>query len=1045
MRGKKLLIAVFSLVMILILAIPAAVSAADTGVRVQTSTPDATLKADGDTKDAYSLGDGTSTRYNGRVWVDKSVSAAQSVDFGNAGTVTNNSDFLITYSALATSTNMIGQTPMDTVFILDLSASMTWGYSVSGQSVPKEESRLQAMVDSMNSAIDALVKANPQNRIAVVTFNGSCREEQALIPELMTGEDILKQVKDGKYLEIQNYNQNLGNDPEVNKDKAAADVHCYATKRTASTSGGTNIQAGLFRGMSILANTADTTAIVNGTTVTRVPNVILMSDGAPTTFSSSENASYIYHLYDGDREYADGTRVTGVITTDSAVLRDGSNDVYSGDWWKTNSGQQIGAGNNNDPDSADGFMSLLTASYFKNAISNHYYPDSNEEVNVYTIGFGTDVQDEDMVAMANLVLNPGDNLGVNTNYDQVDEVSTAWETYREDGTSTVHAPIGDGSNTLQIPFVVSQCDESKNNPTSLDYPTRYYAAADDEELNRIFTEIADLITSQASAPTEVTGDPLNDGYITYTDTTGKYMEIKDVTTLIFMDQKLAVTKDEDQSTDTVTTYVAASYIYENPAYPGESYNTNQIKITVTDNADNTQTIKVEISAALIPLRVNTITLDGSGEPTNSISTGNLPLRLCYEVGLEDGINTTTLEGVDESYISANTENGKVNFYSNAYDRNSTESDKGVGASATFEPAPTNPFYFVQEDTSLYLLTGTGADSNPAYERATGSFDESITYYFPVTYYTGDGEDVQEVTTYAARSGATLAGYVDTDVEGLYIKAGSPRIGNLADVTAAKGEDGGKNETGTYGNYREPAFVYDDDNQNPQEGHFLVLLGNNGKLQLNVPAVLSGAANLEVTKEFTGKVWEDEVFTFTLTQTGGDTTKVTLPANASNLQIGSNTAEHKAAFGDIIFTAAGDYTFEIREVIPENPGQIHYDDHAVTITVNVTDNKSGNLVASVESTDSGNGRLTADVSISKDGNTTDAIVFRNSYDPTPGNEDTPDDKTPDKKPDNGGTTQSSDKGNVQTGDSAQFMPVVAALLASLLAVTAIAVIIRRRRR
>src|SRR5699024_8728712 len=148
--------------------------------------PDATLKADGDTKDAYSLGDGTSTRYNGRVWVDKSVSAAQSVDFGNAGTVTNNSDFLITYSALATSTNMIGQTPMDTVFILDLSASMTWGYSVSGQSVPKEESRLQAMVDSMNSAIDALVKANPQNRIAVVTFNGSCREEQALIPELMT-------------------------------------------------------------------------------------------------------------------------------------------------------------------------------------------------------------------------------------------------------------------------------------------------------------------------------------------------------------------------------------------------------------------------------------------------------------------------------------------------------------------------------------------------------------------------------------------------------------------------------------------------------------------------------------------------------------------------------------------------------------------------------------------------------------------------------------------------------------------------------------------
>lgn len=855
--GRKVLAAVLSLAMILTLANPTTVfaaekdgteqsggfwsnaiesiadffgcggdDAADAGVQTRAATTNATLTADGDTKDAYSIGDETSTRYNGRVWVDKSVSADSSVSFGDNLEVDNNSDFLITYSALATSTNIIGQTPTDTVFILDLSASMTWGYRDSGQSVPQDESRLQAMVDSMNSAIDTLVKANPQNRIAIVTFNGSCQAEQALIPDLMTGEEILAEVTDGKYLEIQNYDQNLNE----GEDDATADVYCYATRRKASTSGGTNIQAGLFRGMSILANTPDTTADVNGTTVTRVPNVILMSDGAPTTFSSSENASYVYYRYDGEQEHENGTRVTGIITNESGVLREGDNDVYSGDWWETNSGEAIGAGNNNDPDSADGFMALLTASYFKNAISNNYYPDSNKEANVYTIGFGTEVQDADMVAMANLVLDPGENLGVNTNYDQVDKVSTAWETYQEGKTPTVHAPIGDGKSSLDIPFVVSQCAESENNPTSLDYPTRYYAAADDEDLNQIFTEIASLITSQASAPTEVTGDPLDDGYITYTDTTGKYMEIKDVTTLIFMDQKLDVTKDNSQSNDTVTTYVADGYEYENPAYPGGSYNTNQIKITVTDNADSTQTIKVEIPAALIPLRVNTITLNGNGEPTNSTSTGNLPLRLCYEVGLEDGINTTTLEGVDESYISANTENGKVNFYSNAYDANSDAADKGVGATVTFEAAPTNPFYFVQEDTPLYLLTGMGADGSSTYERATGTFDENTTYYFPVIYYTGEGEDVQEETTYVARSGATLADYVDADAEGWYIISGSPRIGNLEDVTAAK--DTENNKTGTYGNYREPTFVYDDDsNQNPQEGHFLVLLGNNGKLSL----------------------------------------------------------------------------------------------------------------------------------------------------------------------------------------------------------------------
>ncbi|HJC73478.1 MAG TPA: hypothetical protein H9697_00780 [Candidatus Mediterraneibacter faecavium] len=61
--------------------------------------------------------------------MDKSVSSEASVDFEDAGQVTNNSDFLVTYSALATSTNTVGLTPTDTVFILDLSASMTWGFS----------------------------------------------------------------------------------------------------------------------------------------------------------------------------------------------------------------------------------------------------------------------------------------------------------------------------------------------------------------------------------------------------------------------------------------------------------------------------------------------------------------------------------------------------------------------------------------------------------------------------------------------------------------------------------------------------------------------------------------------------------------------------------------------------------------------------------------------------------------------------------------------------------------------------------------------------
>lgn len=53
----------------------------------------------------------------------------------------------------------------DVVFVLDFSASMTWG--VDSMSVSQEDgsdSRIQYMVNALNSAIDTLARANPDNR-----------------------------------------------------------------------------------------------------------------------------------------------------------------------------------------------------------------------------------------------------------------------------------------------------------------------------------------------------------------------------------------------------------------------------------------------------------------------------------------------------------------------------------------------------------------------------------------------------------------------------------------------------------------------------------------------------------------------------------------------------------------------------------------------------------------------------------------------------------------------------------------------------------------
>ena len=871
--GRKVLAAVLSLAMILTLTNPTTVFAAekdgteqsdgfwhnavesiadffgfgdddeaDAGAQTRAATAGDGVQrtADTDTTQEYTLGDPDSTQYDGRVWVDKTVSAEDAVSFGDNMSVDNNSDFLVTYSALATSTSVQGGTPVDVVFVLDLSASMCWG--TQAQTVTnKEDSRIKAMVDALNENISILAEASSENRIGVAVFNGTGR----VLMKLTRVAEFDNNIRKDQYFSLTSFNGTNG------QDNGNARVTCNMNGETADTAGGTNVQAGLYQGMKLLANEKNTTFTVDGQTVTRIPNVVVMSDGAPTTFASPTNAQY--------REGTSGRwNSTGVITNDSNLGN--STDIQvSGSWWQLadNADQtgQIGGGDNYRAHSADGFMALATASYMKNKISANYYGKDGAEwgtnadntANVYTIGFSTNQQTDAMAAMANIVLNPEDNLNDSLrNSDlgkgEIARMWTAAQDYLQDRNAEVYGHIGNKGNNDNVPdrsdnarydwedmqlreFIAQHPDDACDFD-SFNYPTQYFSANDTQGLIDAFGEIATLITSSASAPTEVTGNPVNDGYITYTDTTGQYMEIKDVTTLIYMNEKLEF-GDPQISADGKTRTYTVDFEFENPAYPGQTHNTNEIQIKATDNGDYTQTIEVKIPASAIPLRTNTITIDANGEATNNETSETMPLRLCYEVGLKDGINVATLEDVDADYIKNNTANGMVSFYSNAYTKGG-QNNNGVGATVEFEPAHTNPFYFVQEDLPLYVVNGTDVDGNPNYVRATEPFDANTTYYIEMTYYDGAGEDVKKVTTYVERSGESLDGYVEADSNGLYIKEGSPRIGNLEDVTAQKTT----NETGTYSNYREPTFVYRDGSApDAQEGSFVVLLGNNGKLSV----------------------------------------------------------------------------------------------------------------------------------------------------------------------------------------------------------------------
>lgn len=957
-----------------------------------------TKLADGDTRNTYteSFGNTNSTRYAGRIWTDKSVSADNTLVFddgkGGADPITikkDNSDFLVTYSAMATSQIVTGQAPTDTVFILDLSASMTWGYGDPQEANGEENSRLYAMVNAVNSAIDTLVRSNPQNRIAIVAFSGKLPETQ-LLPALTTGEELQKKVTDGEYLSLINWDQGEngddgGNDPHrKDNDDASADVICRYNENTVGTAGGTNIQAGLFAGMRILASTQDTTYTMNGTEVTRIPNVVFMSDGAPTTFSSAEDAQYKeYEDSDSDEGLRTCTEkyLQGTITTSTPVCRNNSKvPVYSGSWWETNSGKQIGAGDNDNPDSADGVMALLTAAYFKDRITEQYYgsTESTNQANVYTVGFGTDVQNREMAMMANIVLNPSKYLDdaesfKNAEQDErnnaeIQQVYAAVKQYFAKQDAVMQGSIGDGGNSDEITFVIrSNEDHPSSDLTSVNYPTRAFTANDDESLNDALTQIAGLITEHAKIPTEVDSDDSDgnaSGYITYVDPIGEYMHVDSVKSLIWAGKQFnVVSSSESGGTKTYTfSTVDSSDSIDSPVYGQHSVNdiiVTTYDVPKTEDVPAHQELTVQIPANSIPLRVNTVTLNGKGEPITNESNGALPLRLVYGVSLNAGVMNNGR--VDSSVVLSNYVNnhqdsasgGNVLFYTNLYSGNSDPNDpaKTLGdATVTFTPAKDNPFYYMQEDTPLYTCT-IDSEGNVTGEpqQATGEFYLDQQYCFKITYYedNNDGKPIEQ-PMWVNRLGSDFRdGSVGSNKNNnqLYLKAGSPRLGNLQDIS----RDKTANPTNTATRRLRPTL--DETNS-----RFVVHLGNNGRMAV-APPVQPGTANVTVQKTFTGRPWNDsDTFTFTLRPTGNNSASAPLPApregvvavdpdtRTAAVTIGkpenddssenSVTLEFTFPSESLVNNEQTIYTYEIRENEGTLPA-VSYDTHTATVTITVS--------------------------------------------------------------------------------------------------------------
>ncbi|SUO03427.1 LPXTG cell wall surface protein [Faecalicoccus pleomorphus] len=757
-----------------------------------------------------------STQYAGRIWTDKSVGTT--ADYGGKNfELEDGEDFLVTFSALSSAQTIKSQTasPIDVVFVLDFSASMTWGVDSQKVSNPDgSDSRIKYLVDSLNNTIDTLVNANENNRIGIVTFN---RVGQVFMDLTSAKEIKAKNIKNKNYLELVNFSGTNG------QDDGQSTVENHINNDSRKTDSKTNIHYGLNEAMQMLMGVEDTTVIIEGKNVQRIPNVVLMSDGAPTTIFS-------------DR---------GEI-----------------DWWENldNSDDSIGWGDNSNAWSANGMLPMMTASYMKNVVTEHYF---NDQMNIYTIGFSTNQQTDEMVELANLVLNPDDNLdqASKSGTAEIRLLAEAWEEYSTGGDPSVHYVTESSRESHNYRLT----HPNSNDITTLKYNTEYYPANNSSELDQAFESITNSMVDQGKAPTEVTGGLTNSGYITYTDTIGDYMELKDVKGLVIGDKFFEGNYNKETNSITLDT---ANDTFINNVY-GEQ-DLRNLQITLSEPEENgRQVLTMKIPASLIPLVHDTIELNNDGTVKTFDEQTMYPMRLVYSVGLQSSIKdddgNINYSKISPEYLADTIHqdgNGNILFFSNYYDgtKLSLTDDKTAGnAYVEYEPAHDNSYYFLQEDTPIYENGGNGLTQVEA-----GTFDPTKTYYVPFTYYQKD--EMEPVTKYEERLGSVMSEYVISDVDGkVYLKAGSPRLGNIAAFT----RDKTSNETNTAITSFAPTFNFRTSGD-AQSGSFCVYLGNNGVVKVPSASLI---IQKQVTAEQGFTAPTDATFTFEIASQIKKNTKV----------------------------------------------------------------------------------------------------------------------------------------------------------------------------
>lgn len=349
-----------------------------------------------------------------------------------------------------------------------------------------------------------------------------------------------------------------------------------------------------------------------------------------------------------------------------------------------------------------------------------------------------------------------------------------------------------------------------------------------------------------------------------------------------------------------TKYINQSYGYlggtaENAATEGAADMMHIVVMVRTEIATGHQTVLFKVPSSLIPMVTYTVELEGEamteGTSAKLAVEENNPIRLLYEVGLPDDVNSVNLEQKVQEYLDKEGSNhihkngdGSYIFYANSWGAVNeeapdiselTDAEKQTltasVAESHFIPNTANERFYILEDALVY-------DSN---HNPVTAISSNGTYYFarPIVTATGANGAAEVQIQYEQLSAATVANAANfqTNADGyMEVKAGTIRQ-HLSNLELEKSE----NATDTIG-YSDSLWVYvpgsDADDYNVYS-----FLGNNGKLSV------APATGLKVTKnvtEYAEGDGADTKFAITVTLSQAEEAAVVTDANGNPLPAGT---------------------------------------------------------------------------------------------------------------------------------------------------------------